>query len=129
MRTFRIDRVTAIEQTGRAVARPEGFDLADAWRLIAERFNELCVVSARALIERDALPVLQREFGSKLRIGPAAADGRIEVEVVAPDQRVLIAKLAGFGALAEVTEPIEYRRELARIGRELAARYDTAVIA
>src|SRR4051794_5128647 len=36
LRTFRVDRVTAVERTGRAVVRPEGFELAEAWRLITD---------------------------------------------------------------------------------------------
>lgn len=123
MRTFRIDRVSAVERTGLRVVRPEGFDLASAWKLIAERFDELWSASVRVLADPSALQPLRWVFGTKLRIGPASPDGRVEVEIGLPNQRALIAKLAGFAAMVEVIEPVEIRTELGRIGAELANLY------
>ena len=40
LRTFRVDRVTAVERTGQAVVRPEGFDLEEAWRLITDEVGQ-----------------------------------------------------------------------------------------
>ncbi len=123
MRTFRIDRVISVEGTGVRVVRPEGFDLAAAWKLIAERVGDLWAVSVRALAQPVALQPLRWVFGPKLRVGPAGVDGRVEVEIAAPDQRALIHKLAGFGTLVEVVEPSEIRIELKRIGEDLVALY------
>jgi len=39
LRTFRVDRMSSVEPTGEAVVRPEGFDLAEAWRLIADEVD------------------------------------------------------------------------------------------
>ena len=39
LRTFRVDRVTAVERTGDAVVRPDGFDLDEAWGLIADEVD------------------------------------------------------------------------------------------
>lgn len=123
MRTFRIDRVSAVGATGQRVVRPDGFDLATAWKLIAERFGENTLVWARARADRDMLRPLRWVFGAKVRIGPAAPDERVEVEVGAPDHAALVRKLMAFGASVEVTEPVSICRELGRMGAELAALY------
>jgi predicted DNA-binding transcriptional regulator YafY len=59
-----------------------------------------------------------------LRVGPAAADGRIEVEIAAPDSNTFVRRMAGFGMLVEVIEPAEVRAGLALIGAELVSLYD-----
>ncbi|MDQ1384347.1 MAG: hypothetical protein QOG65_1726, partial [Actinomycetota bacterium] len=52
LRTFRVDRVTAVAGTGDEVVRPEGFDLADAWRLISAEVDQLrAPVRVRAAAE------------------------------------------------------------------------------
>jgi predicted DNA-binding transcriptional regulator YafY len=124
MRTFRIDRVSSVETTDEPVVRPEGFDLASAWKLIAERVGDLSAISVRAVCLPEALPALRWVFGAKLRIGPAAADGRVEVELDGPDELAMARKLAGFGALVEIVLPVEFRAVLRRIGSELVALYD-----
>jgi predicted DNA-binding transcriptional regulator YafY len=123
MRTFRIDRVSSVAGTGLPALRPEGFELASAWKLITERFEEQRSVSARAHCDPAAIAPLRWVFGTNLRIGPPAANGRIELEISMADQRALVAKLAGFGAMIEVIEPAEFRTELARIGAELTNLY------
>ena len=40
LRTFRVDRITSVEPTGDPVVRPDGFDLAEAWRLIADEVDQ-----------------------------------------------------------------------------------------
>ncbi len=125
LRTFRVDSVSSVVGTGNRVVRPEGFDLASAWKLITERVEQHAVVSARVLAHRDSLRPLRWIFGPKLRIGPAGPDERIEVEVGAPDQAALVRKLVMFGAAVEVTEPSAIRTELARMGRELVMLYET----
>ena len=123
LRTFRIDRVTAVEETGEPVVRPDGFELASAWKLIAERFDQSWAVSARALADPTAIGALRWVFGAKLRVGPTAPGGRVDVEVGATTERALVGLLAGFGASVEVLEPAEVRSQLATIGAELAALY------
>ncbi len=123
MRTFRVDRVTSAVETGLPVVRPEGFDLASAWKLIAERVGDLWKDSVRAVAEADSLPSLRWVFGPRLRVGPAVDDGRVEIEIAAPDGLVTARKIAGFGALVEVVEPDEFRVELQRIGNELVNLY------
>ena len=126
LRTFRIDRVTSVEPTGDRVVRPEGFELSRAWKLIAEQFDQRWGSTVRALADPSIVPSLRWVFASKLRVGPPGADGRVEVEVGASNERAMVGQIAGFGALIEVREPVEFRSRLAAIGGELLALYGVA---
>jgi hypothetical protein len=65
-------------------------------------------------------------FGNRLRIGPKAADGRVEIDVGGAHERAIAWEVAGFGGLVELVAPPAVRAELARIGAELTARYAAA---
>lgn len=123
-RTFRVDRITAIEPTGVIVRRPEGFDLNDTWQAVADRVEELrSPVRARVLVAPDYMPMVRGLLGTRVRIAHAHADGRVEVEVRGSHPWRIAAELAGFGTGVDVLEPAEIRDHLARIGRELVSRY------
>ena len=119
-------RGSSVEGTRKQVVRPAGFDLASAWKLIAERVEENALVTARLLAHRDSLRSLRWVFGAKLLSGPAGADERVEVEVGGPDHAVLVRKLMMFGASVEVLEPKTIRAQLGCIAKELGALYATA---
>jgi predicted DNA-binding transcriptional regulator YafY len=124
LRTFRVDRITSIEPTGRAATRPVGFDLGDAWKLISDEVDRIRLpFVATARVDPSMLTSLRWTFGSRLRIGPPSADGWIEVEVRGFRSEVLAAELAGWSASVEVVEPPELRAHLGQIGRVLLARY------
>lgn len=124
LRTFRVDRIDHVVETGREAARPDGFDLAQAWSLIADRVEEMRTpVVVQALVRDDMLRILTFRLGERVRIGAAAPDGRVEVEVRGHHARELAGELGGFGGAVEVLAPAELRAELARIGHELVARY------
>ncbi|NKY41188.1 WYL domain-containing protein, partial [Cellulomonas septica] len=81
-RTFRVDRVSAVEPTDDPVQRPADFDLATAWRAIADDVDRRRTpLAVRALCTPDGLDVLRIGFGGRLDVGPAVADGRVEVVV------------------------------------------------
>jgi len=124
MRTFRVDRVRTVEPTGEAVVRPEGFDLAEAWRLATssverERFG----VWARCLANPAVVNPLRWTFGPRLHLGPAEPDGRVSFEAGGAHVAALAGQLAGFGGAVEVLDPPEVVAALARIGAELVDRY------
>jgi predicted DNA-binding transcriptional regulator YafY len=124
LRTFRVDRVNAARATGRAVVRPDGFDLAEAWKLITAEVDQLrAPVRAQAAANPGVVQLLRWVFDTLVRVGPTRPDGRIDVEIAGPRIGALAGQLAGFGADVEVFEPAELRAELASIGRELAALY------
>ena len=124
LRTFRVDRMSSVEPTGEAVVRPEGFQLAEAWKLITDEVDRRrAPVVASALVQADSLWMCRAVLGNRVRIGPTTADGRVEVELRGHSVRSLAGEVAGFGVLLEVIEPPEMREHLAAIGAELAGLY------
>ncbi|MEO7837636.1 MAG: WYL domain-containing protein [Acidimicrobiales bacterium] len=124
LRTFRLDRVTAVAPTGNCVVRPPGFDLAAAWQSFTKAIEEgRSRIWASGTANPDIMGILRFLLGPRLRIGPAGADGRVEIQVGGSDVRSVAAQTAGFGAAIELLDPPEARRELARIGAELVTAY------
>jgi predicted DNA-binding transcriptional regulator YafY len=124
LRTFRVDRVTSVERTGDPVVRPDGFELADAWRQVASEVDQMwvaCCVRGTALAER--VGIVRMVLGRRVTIGNDVGNGRVEIEVVGPHLIGLVGELAGFGNTIELHDPPEARRELARIGAELLGVY------
>jgi predicted DNA-binding transcriptional regulator YafY len=123
-RTFRADRVTAVRLLEQPADRPEGFDLARAWRAMTVKLHEeRFPVTARGLARPSALGTLRHVFADRIQVGPVGADGRHPVEVEGESVVALAAQLAGFTGPVEIHEPAEVRRELAAIGRRLVALY------
>jgi predicted DNA-binding transcriptional regulator YafY len=124
LRTFRVDRVTSARGLGVPATRPDGFDLAEAWKLITAEVDQLrAPVRAQAAANPGVVQLLRWVFDTLVRVGPMRPDGRIDVEIAGPNIGALAGQLAGFGAGIEVFGPTELRTELASIGRELAACY------
>jgi predicted DNA-binding transcriptional regulator YafY len=124
VRTYRVDRITALTVTDEPAVRPDGFDLAVEWRRVVEYVErQRARVSATVVVDRRHLSVLRDHFGRYLDIvGEHDAD-RITVSVAAHTARSVAEQLAGWGAMIEVVGPPEVRSELARIGGELVASY------
>jgi predicted DNA-binding transcriptional regulator YafY len=124
LRTFRVERITSVEPTGARVVRPEGFDLAAAWKLIADEFgHQVGELRARGHADPAFLPLLRMVLGTRVRIGSTGADGWVEIEIGGRDDRSLAGLLAGFGAAVVISEPPELRALLAALGAELTATY------
>lgn len=124
LRTFRVDRVTDVLGTGEPVVRPDGFVLEDAWKLIAEGVDAMRTpVVASGVVDPGYVGFLRGRLGTRVRIGPAGADGRVAVEVRGHTDRSLAAELAGFGGLLEIEEPESLRAALREVGEELVLRY------
>ncbi|MEV7615712.1 transcriptional regulator [Streptomyces sp. NPDC089799] len=123
LRMYRLDRVTSAEPTGEPVDRPEGFDLAAAWRELAGRMEErLAAATVRVRADPDAEGLLRRLFGNRLRIAATGPDG-LSAEVDGPSPEVVAARLAGLGARVEVLAPPSARAHLAGLAAELTALY------
>jgi predicted DNA-binding transcriptional regulator YafY len=124
LRTFRVDRMTSVEPTGDAVVRPEGFELAQAWRLISDEIEQRRTpLRAVALASAEIAGVLPWIFGNRVRIGPAGDDGRVEIELRGHHLDSLAHDVAGFGNEVEVVEPDELRQRLRDVGHALVATY------
>jgi predicted DNA-binding transcriptional regulator YafY len=126
-RTFRVDRIQSVEITEEPVVRPEGFELADAWKMITTEVELVRTpIVVRALVDPQSMSWLRHTFGTRIRIGMAIADGRVEVEIRSHNEYSVAGELAGFGRAVEVTEPVDVRGRLAAIAAELGALYAVA---
>lgn len=127
VRTYRMDRVGAVEELEEPAERPEGFDLAHEWARVVEHVEaRRSLVTARLHVPPAHLWVLREHFGRHLDLVGASDDGRLEVTVAAHTARSIAEQLAGWGATVQVVGPDEVRRELAVIGAELVASYGAA---
>jgi len=124
LRTFRVDRVTDLERLGEPVVRPDGFDLAEAWKMITTEVDERrAAVWARGTASPAIVATMRMMFGNLVRIGPTVADGRVEVEVGSHSVVSLAGELAGLGNMVELAEPAEVIERLRSVARELAELY------
>ncbi|MFZ4719842.1 MAG: helix-turn-helix transcriptional regulator [Ilumatobacteraceae bacterium] len=124
LRTFRVDRIRSVDCTGEPARVPDGFDLSQAWALIADRVEELRTpVVAVARVRQDAVQMVAWVLRERVRIGAAADDGWVEVEARGHHVRELAAAFSGFAATTEVLSPPELRDELRALGEALVDRY------
>ncbi len=124
LRTFRVDRIRAMTETGSPAVRPDGFDLVDAWQLITDVVEEKRTpIVAVASIDADHLHIARWMFGTRMRIGHTADDGRVNVEIRGHHVPALSGELAGLGSAVTVHSPTEVRDALGEIGHQLVALY------
>jgi len=129
LRTFRVDRISSVESTGLRVVRPDGFNLAEAWRLITETVDQRRTpLLARAVAAADAVWLCRAVFGTRVNIGPRDADGRVALEIRASSAQALAGEIAGLATMVEVLDPPEVRAHLALIGTGLAHLYGDGIV-
>lgn len=124
-RTFRVNRVRSVERTGDPVHRPEGFDLAAAWRDIMSTLDAQRA-PARVVVRTDpgTADVLGYVFGTRMvSVADASGADRVDVEIRGQSADMLARQLAGFADAIEVRRPESVRRHLAEIGRALVAQH------
>jgi predicted DNA-binding transcriptional regulator YafY len=123
-RTFRVSRVLSVERTNDAVQRPQGFDLAAAWRAIVTSLDERrAPATVHVRTDAETLDILRYMFGTRLAKGPVGADGRIEAEIRGHSEEMVARQLAGLGGRFDVLSPPSVQRHLAEIGRTLTEHY------
>ena len=123
-RTFRIDRVSSVAPTADPVHRPEGFDLAESWREIADEVDrKRTPLEIHAVCALDGIGLLRMVLGNRLDVGGSTTDGRIDVVIRGPNEYALAGELAGLVEWLEVTGPPGVRDHLSSIGKALVERY------
>ncbi|MFZ6005294.1 MAG: helix-turn-helix transcriptional regulator [Actinomycetota bacterium] len=123
-RTFRIDRVSSVELTHALAERPEGFDLAQSWREIADEVDrKRTPLEIQAVCTPDGIGLLRTILGGRLEVGGSTPEGWIEIVIRGHNEYALAGELAGLIEWLEVTGPAGVRDHLASIGGALVARY------
>jgi predicted DNA-binding transcriptional regulator YafY len=121
-RTYRVDRISALEITDEPSVRPTDFDLAEAWSRVVDGVRESrAAASARIVADAAIVPFLRTQFGAE-SIEEEVDRERSTVTVSAPTELMIARGLAGWAEYLEVLEPESLRRELARLGSELVNR-------
>jgi predicted DNA-binding transcriptional regulator YafY len=125
LRTFRVGRIRSRDGLSDKVIRPDDFDLPSYWSSTVAMLDERRA-PIRAVVEcdKEVLGWLRASFGSRLgAVGDPDPSGRFRVEVRGHSVESLAGELAGIAAFADVLEPDEVKRRIARMGAELVARY------
>lgn len=123
-RTFRVDRVVAMETTAEPFEHPPGFDLDREWKAVAAGIERVrSAVEATVVVPDDLVPAFRDVLGARYVDVVGSKDGRTRLRVRADTATMLARQLAGWSDLAEVEGPEEVRAELARFGGLLSAAY------
>ncbi|KAA1419764.1 WYL domain-containing protein [Mumia zhuanghuii] len=125
-RTFRVDRVRAVEITEEPFDRPDDLALETAWAEVVDTMEQRrSPVSAVVLADARFVPILRDHFGRHCTPEPSSgSDGVVRVRVAAHTAVSVAEQLAGWGARVRVVEGDAVRAELTRIGAELVAQYE-----
>lgn len=123
-RTFRVDRMISIEQTGTPAERPADFDLQAAWNEITVGYEEQThPFSARCVAERWTFEPL-RALGVRFEVETERNDGRFDLRLSGSSLRIMSVRIAGLVGGLEITDPPELIEELGRLGHRLVDHYD-----
>lgn len=139
-RTFRVDRIGALEVTDEPAVVPDDVDLQAEWeRVVGEVEVKRSATWATVRVAPEHVRVLRDQFGRHTvvahDVGPDGGpdgdpagerDGRVTVRVAAPTPLDVARHLAGWGAQADVVGPPEVRAELRRLGAELGGLYGSS---
>jgi predicted DNA-binding transcriptional regulator YafY len=123
-RTFRVDRMTAVEPGADGTAQvPDDLDLPQEWdRVVTEVEQRRAAVSARVRAPRPLVGPLRATLGARhVREAPDAAPGSVLLEVTADTVPMLARQLAGWVPDVEVLGPAEVRAALVARGEAIVA--------
>ncbi|WDV52655.1 WYL domain-containing protein [Streptomyces coeruleorubidus] len=132
VRTYRVSRVLAVEDTGETFDRPANFDLAASWEESSRRMEAAVQQGvARVRLSPRGQRLLPMQFGAAgVRalegVGAPDGDGWVEVELPVEAEAVAVGDLLRLGAEAEVLGPPGLRQAVARAVALLAGRYEQA---
>jgi predicted DNA-binding transcriptional regulator YafY len=119
VRSFRIDRITALTVLDATFQVPPGFDVHS--HLAAEFQNQPQIVARLRFAPEMAGPAL--ESPANWQSCEEQADGSVMVTLAAPDLRWAASTALAYGPLVEVLEPGELRRMVAEWAQAIAMNY------
>lgn len=129
LRSFRIDRIRSVTPLGRAIERPEGFDLATAWAELQAGFEDhLRTYRVTARMDRERIGRLQHALpepsaSRAFAAAEVAAGDPVTVTIESESLPVAHGELLRLGAWIEVLDPPELRSALRETGEAMAAHH------
>lgn len=126
IRTYRVNRITAVEQLDETFERPTDFDLASWWQQSSAQFERsLQHVRVRVRLSPvgvRALPsVMEADLATQAleQAGPPGEDGWREVELGLERPDIAAGQLLGLGIEVEILEPAAVRAAFADAARRM----------
>ncbi|MBP2325577.1 putative DNA-binding transcriptional regulator YafY [Kibdelosporangium banguiense] len=130
IRTYRVSRITAVEQLDEQFERPTDFDLAGWWQQSSAQFERsLQCVQVRVRLSPTgvrALPsVLDPDMATQALkdAGPPGPDGWTEVELGLERPGIAAGQLLALGIEVEILEPTAVRAAFAEAARQMYDRH------
>ena len=118
-RTYRVDRMTALETTDEPAQRPDDFDLTAAWDRVGEQMRERPRARAVVTVDAAVVPLLRTVLANVEE--ERLDDHRSRLRIAADTEVMLARSLAGWAEYLTVEEPASLRAELRRLGAALVA--------
>jgi predicted DNA-binding transcriptional regulator YafY len=130
VRTYRVGRITAAEDTGQTFTRPQDFDLAAWWRESAVGFERAVRrTEVRVRLTPHGVHLLAKLLDPEMALaaladaGPADEQGGREVTLALEKPEIAAHQLLGLGAEVEILEPDEVRRIFAEVTHRMSQRH------
>ena len=129
LRTYRVARIDAVDETDQRFDRPPDFDLVTWWERSSAQFEQsLWTVSAQIRLSPAgvrALPSVLDAAGVQAleRAGPPAADGWTDVTVELEEPHIAAVQLIPLGDEVEVVAPPAVRAAFMAIVQRMAERH------
>jgi predicted DNA-binding transcriptional regulator YafY len=129
MRVFRISRIQSASLSRDHFVRPEDFNLAAYWMDWCSTFeSSVGRYSARVRVAPELLPVLPRIFGDWMytvieQADPPDSKGWITINMSFDTMDAARMSILGFGALAEVIEPLALRQSVIETAAQVTSFY------
>jgi predicted DNA-binding transcriptional regulator YafY len=126
IRTYRVSRITAVEQLDEKFERPTDFDLAGWWQQSSAQFERsLQRVQVRVRLSPVGVRALPSVLDAGLatealeQAGPPGPDGWTEVELRLERPDIAAGQLLGLGVEVEILEPAAVRAAFADAARRM----------
>ncbi len=133
LRTFRVSRVLSAELTDEPCQRPGGFDLAAYWAESSARFKATWTQYPVTLrVSPQLMAILPQLFGEGAytlleRAGHPDEHGWVTLTLTFESYDSALGRVASFGTMAEVLEPVELREGIVVLARDLLTFYTRRV--
>ena len=123
IRTFLLDRIRSVAETGKTFALPAGFSVREHFRQAWGILKGQALVTIRVRFAREVARVIHEGRWHETQRLEDQADGSVVLTVRVTGWEEMRRWLLGFGAAAEVLEPQDLRRSMADETAKLSVVY------